>query len=434
MPLPMQGKEEKKQIQGIVQTMVEKNHVAHLLVLKSLMEGEKSSYEIGKLLEPYGFTSLASTAPLINLCRLGLITERTDYYTYYKLTEQFKDEVTKSLQAIKPEVIVAKKEAEPANIKATVESERIVEKPINWLGLAKEFCEVIIKEYGWEICGSEEGKETYEFSCVIGKELHSIRVDLSLSPSLYARGDKYAVFSTAVSDFELTSLAESKPSDLNKRALYDTARRIKVDLTESPFFAAFENFIKGKTGLAFTDFPALSKLQEKFTQLKAEVDRSKKAYELLFPLPGERKILDKLQNMMEKARSELLFVPGFLDKGGLLLIRVALEKALEKGVKIKMIVRPEYLKMKPGDKEIIEYFRKRYPEFLELRVYEAEKEYLHAKFLVKDSDELLVTSSNILEYSLVANPEIAMWTNEFAKISESRKFFDFLWKKASSLK
>jgi len=135
-------------------------------------------------------------------------------------------------------------------------------------------------------------------------------------------------------------------------------------------------------------------------------------FELIFTTPQDKIIKDRSINLIENTQNELL-ISGYLDDS----IVSFIIDVVKKGAKVKAIFRHI---TRPGNKKAFKILKK---NGAEVRVNRE----CHARFLVSDEREALISSSDLTRDSFYDHFEAGIITNDKATIKKTRDFFYKMW-------
>ncbi|MEN6378068.1 MAG: phospholipase D-like domain-containing protein [Methanofastidiosum sp.] len=135
-------------------------------------------------------------------------------------------------------------------------------------------------------------------------------------------------------------------------------------------------------------------------------------FELIFTTPQDKIIKDRSINLIENTQNELL-ITGYLDDS----IVSFIIDVVKKGAKVRAIFRHI---TRPGNKKAFKILKK---NGAEVRVNRE----CHARFLVSDDREALISSSDLTRDSFYDHFEAGIITNDKATIKKTRDFFYKMW-------
>ena len=138
----------------------------------------------------------------------------------------------------------------------------------------------------------------------------------------------------------------------------------------------------------------------------------KSPFELIFTTPQDKMIKDRSINIIENTQKELL-ISGYLDDS----IVSFIIDVVKRGASVKAIFRHI---TRPGNKKAFKILKK---NGAEVRVNRE----CHARFLVSDDREALISSSDLTRDSFYDHFEAGIITNDKETIKKTRDFFYRMW-------
>jgi len=138
----------------------------------------------------------------------------------------------------------------------------------------------------------------------------------------------------------------------------------------------------------------------------------KSPFELIFTTPQDKMIKDRSINIIENTQKELL-ISGYLDDS----IVSFIIDVVKRGASVKAIFRHI---TRPGNKKAFKILKK---NGAEVRVNRE----CHARFLVSDDREALISSSDLTRDSFYDHFEAGIITNDKETIRKTRDFFYRMW-------
>lgn len=135
-------------------------------------------------------------------------------------------------------------------------------------------------------------------------------------------------------------------------------------------------------------------------------------FELIFTTPKDKMIKDRSINLIEDTQNELL-VACYLDDS----IASFIIDVVKRGAKVKAIFRHI---TRPGNKKAFKMLKK---NGAEVRVNRES----HARFLVSDEREAMISSSDLTRDSFYDHFEAGVITNDKETIKKTREFFYKIW-------
>lgn len=141
----------------------------------------------------------------------------------------------------------------------------------------------------------------------------------------------------------------------------------------------------------------------------------KSPFELIFTTPQDKVIKDRSINLIENTQNELL-ITGYLDDS----IVSFIIDVVKRGAKVKAIFRHI---TRPGNKKAFKILKN---NGADVRVNRD----CHARFLISDDREALISSSDLTRDSFYDHFEAGIITNDKATIKKTRDFFYRMWEQS----
>ncbi len=192
----------------------------------------------------------------------------------------------------------------------------------------------------------------------------------------------------------------------------------------------FVEIQRGKP-LKFNVIPPHEIFEKSRKQLKEQLDNAENELNLIYenqipnvPAPmwlihGQEKIVKKEIEVISRAQKSLYILVGFMFKDEIQELKESLNKAIKRGVHVKVILAP-FFNVDNNKTDVLE----------EICDLDCEMKTIHIpliKMVVRDEKEMLMGVCKIKDNKILPQTAIGMW-NQYAELSETISgLYNFIW-------